>query len=124
MKCAALAVFSALAGLLIRRVNPELSFSLSAATLAVILLGCVTWFGRLQEVIRDTGLIFGDLDMYMRPVLKCLGIALVSKAGADLCRDASQSALAAALEFAGGLCAAASAAPMVMSVMKTIGGML
>jgi stage III sporulation protein AD len=57
-------------------------------------------------------------------MLKCLGIAFISKFGADLCRDASQSALASAVETAGNLCAAALAMPLIISLMTTIGGML
>ena len=56
--------------------------------------------------------------------MKCLGIAFISKFGADLCRDASQSALASAVEAAGTLCAAALVMPMILSLMTTIGGLL
>ena len=124
MKCAALAVFSALAGLLIRRWNPELSFALSAAAVAVILLACSLLLERLHGFIGDAGRIFGDVRAQMKPVLKCLGIAAVGRLGADLCRDASQSALASALELAAGLCAAAVAMPEILNVMTMIGGML
>ena len=123
-KCAALAVFSALAGLLIRRFNPELSFSLSAATVAAILLAVGSLFVKLYASMQEMETIFGSVGTQMKPVLKCLAIAAVSKFGADLCRDAAQSAIAAAIEFAGGLCAAATAMPMIMGVMKMIGGML
>ena len=40
MKCAALAVFSSLVTLIIRRVNPELSFALAGVTTAVLILAC------------------------------------------------------------------------------------
>lgn len=124
VKCAALAVFSALTGLLLRRFNPELSFALSTAAVAVILLAGGTLLGKLLGVIQETERIFGSVSMQMRPVLKCLGIAAASKYGADLCRDASQTAIASALELVGGLCAAATALPTILGLMTTIGGML
>ena len=124
MKCAALAVFSALVILMIRRMNPELSFALSAVTVVVLLLSSGGVMDELLEALRRAQQIFGTSAAELLPMLKCLGIAFISKAGADLCRDASQSALAAAVETAGSLCAAAVAMPMILSLMTTIGGML
>ena len=124
MKCAALAVFSALVILMIRRMNPELSFALSAVTVIVLLLSCGGIMDELLRSLRQAQQIFGSSAAEILPMLKCLGIAVTSKAGADLCRDASQSALASALETAGSLCAAAVAMPMILSLMTTIGGML
>ena len=124
MKCAALAVFSSLATLLVRRVNPEISFVLSAVTVTVLLLACGGVMDELLRALRETQLIFGTSAAELRPMLKCLGIAMASRFGADLCRDASQSALAAAVETAGSLCAAAVAMPVILSLMTTIGGML
>ena len=86
VKCAALAIFSALVSLMIRRMN--------------------------------------DTTMQMRPMLKCLGIAAASRLGADLCRDASQAALASAVELAGTLCAVAVSMPMIFTMLTTIGGLL
>lgn len=124
MKCAALAVFSALVILMIRRMNPELSFALSTVTVIVLLLACGGVMDELLLALRQAQQIFGSSAAELLPMLKCLGIAVTSKAGADLCRDASQSALAAAVETAGSLCAAAVAMPMILSLMTTIGGML
>ena len=124
MKCAALAIFSALSVLLIRRYNPEMSFALSAATAVVLLLSCGTLLEKTMGGLRDVQRIFDGSALQLRPILKCLGIAATSRLGADLCRDASQTALAAAVEMAGSLCAAAVAMPMIVSVLTMIGGML
>lgn len=124
MKCAALAVFSSLVTLMIRRMNPEISFVLSAVTVAVLLLACGGIMDELLRALRETQLIFGTSAAELRPMLKCLGIAIASRFGAELCRDASQSALATAVETAGSLCAAAVAMPLILSLMTTIGGML
>ena len=124
MKCAALAVFSSLVTLMIRRVNPELSFALAGVTTAVLILACACVMDELLSALRETQLIFGTSAAEFRPMLKCLGIAIASRFGADLCRDASQSALASAVEMAGSLCAAAVAVPVIISLMTTIGGML
>lgn len=124
MKCTALAVFSAVTILLIRRVNPEMSLLISAATAIVILLSCAVLLRELTDSMKSMAQIFGSQLVETRPILKCLAIAAISRLGADLCRDASQSALAAAVETAGSLCAAAVAMPAILALMTTIGGML
>ena len=124
IKCTALAVFSTLVILLVRRMNPELSFALSTAAAVVLLLACGTIMEELLRALRDMQTMLGTSAAELSPMLKCLGIAVASKTGSDLCRDASQTALAAAVETAGNLCAAAVAMPLILSLMTTIGGML
>ena len=124
VKCAALAIFSALVSLLIRRMNPELSFALTAATVIVLLLTSASLLEKTISSFREAERIFVDTSVYIRPMLKCLGIAAVSKFGADLCRDASLSALASAVELAGTLCAAAVSMPMILTMLTMIGGLL
>ena len=124
VKCAALAVFSAVSDLLIRRANPELAMLTSAAAAVVILLSCTALLRELTDSMKTLERVFGSSLVQVRPILKCLAISAISKLSADLCRDASQSALAAAVETAGSLCAAAVAMPMLLTLMTTIGGML
>jgi stage III sporulation protein AD len=104
--------------------NPERSFALAAATVVTLLLASASLLEKTISSFREAEKIFADTTMQMRPMLKCLGIAAASRLGADLCRDASQSALASAVETAGNLCAAALAMPLIISLMTTIGGML
>ena len=53
----------------------------------------------------------------LTPLYKTVGIALVVKVGGGLCRDAGESALAAALEFAGTVCALLTALPLLRAPM-------
>ncbi len=124
LKCAGAAVCSAVCILLLRRTNPEFSFALSAVTASVLLLAGASLFEELLRALREMSALLGGGAIEMRPVLKCLGIASVSRFGADLCRDASQSAVASAVETVGGVCALAVAAPVILGLMTTIGGLL
>ncbi len=124
VKCAALAIFSALVSLMIRRMNPELSFALAAVTVVTLLLSSASLFEKMISSFREAEKIFADTTMQMRPMLKCLGIAAASRLGSDLCRDASQAALASAVELAGTLCAVAVSIPMIFTMLTTIGGLL
>ena len=118
LQCTAAAIFSALTSLLLKRFHPELSFSLSALTLALILLSCLRLLSGAGELVKSVRSTLNVSAAQLQPVLKCLGIAAVSRFGSGLCRDASQSALASAIETAGLFCAAAVVVPTVLSLVN------
>lgn len=123
-KCAGAGLLSAVCALLLRRSNPEFSFALSAVTVAVLLLAGASLLGEILRALREMTALLGAGSVELRPVLKCLGIASVSRFGADLCRDASQGAVASAVETVGSICALAVAAPVLLGLLTTIGGLL
>ncbi len=123
-KAAGVALVAVLMGLLLKRTNPELSMLLSVCCTAGILLAALGLSQGLQELRQAMGHLWDEAEFYIRPVIKCLGIALLSRFGADFCRDASQGAAASALEFAGSVCAFLVASPLLLKVLKMIGGML
>lgn len=123
-KCAGTALLSTVVCILIKRINPELSFAAAAAAVAVMLLstvGMIQSLTGLAERARDAMGVSGTL---LQPMLKCAGIAAISKLCAELCKDASQGAIAAAVEIAATLCATAVAMPVIMNMLNMIGGMV
>ena len=120
----ALSLTAALVGSLLKRKNAELTGLLSMAAIAVSLLAalrCAEGFRELTYTVRTA---LGGGETLLLPVLKCLACALVTRIGAELCRDASQSALAASVELAGAFCALGISLPLILSLLKRIGGLL
>lgn len=124
IKCAALALCACAVCLLIKRSNPELSLALSAATALMIALAAFRLGECVNELAATVKTIIGTANTTVAPVLKCVAIAAVTKISGELCRDAAQSAMAATVELAGTMCAIAVAMPMVISMLKLIGGMI
>ena len=124
IKCAALALCSGAVCLLIKKTNPELSLVLSAASAVMIALAAFRLGEGLLELIATVKTIIGTANTTIAPVMKCVAIAAVTKISGELCRDAAQSAIAATVELAGTMCAIGVAMPMVISMLKLIGGMI
>ncbi len=124
VKAAAAALTAAAIGLLIRRHDPELALLLSACTVVLILLAASGFLKSLKELTDAVKTIAGSSDTLTGPVLKCVGIAIITRLASELCRDASQGAAAAAVELAGTVCALSVAMPLVMGMLKMIGGMV
>lgn len=123
-KSAAIALISAVTGLLIKRANPELSLLVGTVTAVVILLAALSFASELDELIKLVKNIVGTSDTLIAPILKCVAIALVTKLTAELCRDSAQGASAAAVETAGTMCAMSVAMPLIISMLRLIGGMV
>lgn len=118
LRISAAALCALFAGLLIRRTNPELAALIALAAVVVLLLLSLKLAGGLDELrdmLRDS---FGLSETSIRPVLKCVAAAIVTKLTADLCRDSSQSAAASAVELAGTLCALGVVMPLLISALR------
>ena len=85
--------------ILIKRINPELSFAASAAAVAVMLLGTVGMIQSLTGLAERARDAMGVSGTLLQPMLKCAGIAAT-------------------------LCATAVAMPVIMNMLNMIGGMV
>lgn len=124
LRVSALALCAAFAAVLLRRSAPELGLPLSAVTAAVIFAAAVALLQGVRDLASAVHTDFGLSESYTLPMLKCLGIAVVTRLTGDLCRDASQSAAASAVELAGAACALGVILPLVSALLQTIGGLL
>lgn len=120
LKVSAIAVVSAALSILLKKYNPEISLLLSFCVIIFIFTLASTIVGKISELIEMVKMIASPPDTLVEPVVKCLGISIVTKISGDLCRDSSQAASASALEFTGAACAMAVSMPMLISVLKMI----
>ena len=124
IKAAAVALSAAAIVQLIKRSNPELSLLLSVCAVTMILIAAMGFLGGIKELTDAVKTIAGSNETLTGPVLKCVAIAIITKVTAELCKDASQGAAASAVELTGTVCAMSTAMPLIMSMLKMIGGMV
>ena len=123
-KAAALALTAALIGLLLRRTNPELTLLLSIGAVTLIMGAALGFAKSFTELAQAVQRIFGVSETLIKPVIKCVAVAIITKMSADLCKDASQSSAASAVELAGTVCALCIIMPLLLSMLTAIGGMI
>lgn len=124
IKAAAASLMASTICLLLRRHNPEVALLLGLMTALAVFSATLRVLDGLRDfrgLIRQ--LIGNESETLLSPVVKCLAISVVTRFSAESCRDSSQHAAAAAVEFAGSACSIASVLPLLMSVLKTIGGL-
>ncbi len=124
LKAAALALTAALIGIVLRRTNPEMTLVLSICTVVLIMGAALGFAKSFTELAQTVQRIFGVSETLIKPVIKCVAVAIITKMTSDLCKDSSQAAAASAVELAGTVCALCIIMPLLMSMLTAIGGMI
>ena len=117
MQAAALCVIGALLALLLKKGTPETALALTAGAAALVFLLLAGQMEELMDLLREMEAGTGLDRELLTPLYKTIGIALVVRIGSGLCRDAGESALAAALETVGTVCALLAAAPLLRQAL-------
>ena len=120
LKILAGALSAALCAVVLRRSAPEF--------VVPVVLACGAWiFGVVgQEVGQAVGLLarlagLAKLDVdVVEPVIKVVGISLVTRLGTEVCRGAGESGIAAFVEIAGTILSLGASLPLVNGVVALI----
>lgn len=116
----ALCVIGALLTLVLKKGAPEIALLLSIALVAAVLLGLMGPFREIVRFLDELAVRSGAARALFVPLYKTVGIALVVRAGGSLCRDAGESALAAAVETVGAVCALLAALPLLQTALDVL----
>jgi len=103
---------------------PEIGLLLAiAATLLILVLGMQVMFSILDfaRMLQYAAALSPALLM---PVFQTLGIGILTKLSAEVCRDAGQGAIAGAIELSGTIAAIYIALPLMQMVFEMIGRLL
>ena len=99
--------------------------AVAAAVCAVVVkqraLGAVE---SVRALMDELGEAAGLSPAVLAPVLKTVGIAILTHISAEVCRDAKESGIAAFVETAGAAVALCVALPLLRAVLDTVTGLL
>ncbi len=117
IKAAAVALAGAVMAMVLKKNAPEIALALSIAMTVAAAGLAAQLIGQLREVTDLAREQTGLSPAVIAPVLKCVGIGVVTRLAADLCKDAGQSAAASAVELAGAACAMAASLPLIRALL-------
>lgn len=120
IKVCAIAIFGSIAVLTVRRILPEMALSVSIILLVFVFLFAL---GAIERVISFIFVLSENagLDKELTtPLVKVLGISIVTKLATDICREAGVLAVASCIELLGGCIAIVLAFPLMMSLLSQI----
>lgn len=117
-------VTAALCAVMVRQRSPELALVLAAAGCVLLLLNTLPLLETVRDVLEELAGLTDLSPTLLRPMLQTVGLALVTKLAAALCRDAGEGSLAAFVEVAGAAAAVVVALPLLKMVLQLILGLL
>lgn len=120
VKIAAIAVTAALCAVVVKKQVPELGLVLGLLAGALILSFSITALKSTKELMETLADTAGLSPAVLTPVIKTVGIGIVTKLAAEICRDAKEGGIAAFVETAG----AAGALLVCLPLMETVLNMI
>lgn len=124
MKVTALCLVGAVLAALLKKSSPELALLLALAACAAVLLALVRGVETVTAFVREVMQWGGVESALFAPLFKTVAIALISRTGADLCRDAGEGAMASLVEMAGAFGAVVVSLPLFGAVWELLSGMI
>src|SRR6185437_9291864 len=105
--------------LVVREQKPMFAFLLAAFTGLFIFLYVIgkieTVIGVLEQLADRSGIP----SIYLKTVLKIIGIAYIAEFGSQIVRDAGQESIASKIEFAGKILILVMAVPIISVIVET-----
>ena len=120
LRAAAAAVVGSILALLLRRYTPEISLLLTIITGVIILWICAGVAAHVTQSLQTVAEKGEISSVYAAPVMKCIGIGLVTDLAAQICRDAQQGSVAAGVERCGTVCALAVSLPLILALLSAV----
>lgn len=120
VRIAALCVVGALLAVTVKRGSPEQALLLVLGCAVLVLLSLAEPLRELMDFFTELGERSGVAAELFVPLYKTIGIALTVKLGGEVCRDAGEAALAAAVETAGAVCALLVSLPLLRAVLSML----
>ncbi|MFF2887707.1 stage III sporulation protein AD [Paenibacillus sp. NPDC057967] len=110
--------------LVVKEQKPMFAFLLAAFTGLFIFLYVIGKIEAVIKVLEDLGNRSGIPSIYVKTVLKIIGIAYIAEFGAQIVRDAGQESIASKIEFAGKVFILVMAIPIISVIVETVMGLL
>ena len=120
IEIAAIAMVGALCTLVVRKHTAEIGLVLALAVgvlIVTLIIGSVEAIVAMMEYLGE---LAGLSQAIIAPVLKTVGIAMVTKLTAELCRDTGEGGIASFVELAGIICATVVTIPLLEAVLDMV----
>ncbi|MMZ61506.1 Stage III sporulation protein AC/AD protein family protein [compost metagenome] len=106
--------------LVIKEQKPIFAFLIAASTGILIFLYIVGKIGGIIEVLENLAESSGIQMIYLKTILKIIGIAYIAEFGSQIVRDAGQESIASKIELAGKVLIMVLAIPIISIIIETV----
>ncbi len=120
VRAAAFAITAAVAAAVLRRMNREAGMALALGA-GVMLMGvALTRLGGVAQALQELCARANVQPLYVRTMMKVVGICLLTELASSVCRDAEETGLAERVETVGRALVMAIAAPVLLHLLDQL----
>lgn len=105
---------------IIKQQRPEMAMQLSLAFGAIVLILVLGKIAGVIEVLKELTQRANVNQFYLTTILKIIGIAYIAEFGAQVCRDAGETAVASKLEFSAKVLIVVLAVPILVAIIESL----
>ncbi|OCT12422.1 stage III sporulation protein AD [Paenibacillus pectinilyticus] len=106
--------------LIIKEQKPMFAFLLAAFTGIVIFLFLIGKISSVIQVIEDLAVKSNVNIVFLKTILKIIGVAYIAEFGAQIVRDAGQDSIASKIELSGKVLIMVMAIPIITVIIETV----
>jgi stage III sporulation protein AD len=106
--------------LVIREQKPMFAYLLAAFVGVAIFLSLIGQIDNVINVLEELADRSGIPSVYLKTMLKIIGIAYIAEFGAQIVRDAGLESIASKIEFAGKMLILVMAVPIISVIVETV----
>lgn len=106
--------------LVVKEQKPMFAFLISAFVGIVIFIFLIGRIESVIQVLEHLANRSGIQPIYLKTILKMIGIAYIAEFGAQIVRDAGQDGMASKIEFAGKVLIMVLAIPIISVIIETV----
>ena len=123
-KITAVCLIGSILAVLVKKTGPDVGVAVSVAVIGTVSVMLLRLGGETLSHLRQMLELSGLMPELFRPVVKIMGIALLSRLGSDLCRDAGELAIASLVETFGAFGSVVVSLPLFAAVWDMLRSML
>ncbi|GIP20220.1 MULTISPECIES: stage III sporulation protein AD [Paenibacillus] len=115
-----LGLLAAILILVLKEQKPVFAFLIAACTGITIFLLLIGKISSIISVLENLAEASGVETIYLKTILKIIGIAYIAEFGAQIVRDAGQDGIASKIELAGKVLIMVLALPIIGIIIETV----
>ncbi|WP_223066534.1 stage III sporulation protein AD [Paenibacillus caui] len=119
-----LGLIAAILSLVLKEQKPIFAFLIAAFAGIAIFLFLIGKIGTIIDTLEQLAAESGIQTIYLKTILKIIGIAYIAELGAQTVRDAGQEAIASKIELAGKVLIMVLAIPIIGIIIETVVNLL
>lgn len=121
VKIALIAITGMTLALILGSMRKDISIWITIVCAIIIFFFGISKFEYIVNMFHELTEYLGMNEMYIKVILKMIGIAYLSEFTASICKDAGQNTIAGQVDFFGRMSMIAVSLPILRSLLETIG---